>query len=463
VPTYKDLLARQQAEVSDGLFAQAKRLRWSAARLASERDQRLRKLLSIAIDRSPFHAARLRGIDPATFAVSDLPSLPVLTKGEMMENFDDIVTDRDLSLKRAEDHLDVLASDNYLLDRYRVVSSGGSSGRRGIYVYGWDEWITLVLMERRGSVGQLSLSPPRIASLFSDKPAHISGALHAFAHDPSVPVLHLPMTTPLASIVAQLNTFQPTLIQGYPTALNLLVAEARAERLQIDPRIVRTSGELLTSATRRAVRELWETEIVDNWGASEGVHTSSCSAGAMHLPDDLVIIEAVDERGRPVAPGRRASKIYLTSLYNLTQPLIRYEITDSMVVEAGPCACGSAHSRITDLGGRLSDVFVYPNGATLHAAALEGPLFRDRRVIEYRIWQTTNGVEVALRTDGRADLMRIRDDLYDTLCHARLVDPDIAVRTADRLDRVWSGKLSRFVPLSAEAIDRNSLSSLSPI
>jgi phenylacetate-CoA ligase len=461
VPMYEDLLARQQAEVSDGLFTHVKRLHWSATRLASERERRLRELLSVAIDCSPFHEARLQGIDPATFTVSDLPALPVLTKDEVMENFDDIVTDRDLTLRRAEEHLAQLTGDEYLLDRYRVVSSGGSSGRRGLFAYGWNEWITMVLMERRGNVGQLPPPPSRVASLFSDRPAHISGALHAFAHDPSSPVLHLPMTTPLASIVAQLNAFQPTLIQGYPTALNLLVAEARAGRLRIDPSVVRTSGELLTSATRRAARELWDTEIVDNWGASEGVSTTSCSLGAMHLPDDLVIIEPVDERGRPVAPGQRASKIYFTSLYNLSQPLIRYEITDSMVVQTGPCACGSAHSRITDLGGRLSDVFVYPNGATLHAAALEGPLFRDRQVIEYRIWQTANGVDVTLRTDGGADLVRIRADLYDTLRHAHLVDPEIGVRTADRLDRVWSGKLSRFVPLRAEAMIPSSLSSLS--
>jgi len=62
----------------------------------------------------------------------------------------------------------------------------------------------------------------------------------------------------------------------------------------------------------------------------------------MHLPDDLAIIEPVDRYGNVVAPGQPADKVLLTNLYNRTQPLIRYEITDAMTVVAGTCECGCA-------------------------------------------------------------------------------------------------------------------------
>jgi phenylacetate-CoA ligase len=71
----------------------------------------------------------------------------------------------------------------------------------------------------------------------------------------------------------------------------------------------------------------------------------------MHLADDLVIVEPVDEHGDPVPPGVRSDRVYLTNLFNLVMPLIRYEITDPVTAINGPCACGSAHRRIADIQG----------------------------------------------------------------------------------------------------------------
>jgi hypothetical protein len=63
------------------------RLGWDAGRLAAYQRNRLRALLARAIAGSPFHARRLRGVDPDRFELADLARLPVMTKAEMMENF----------------------------------------------------------------------------------------------------------------------------------------------------------------------------------------------------------------------------------------------------------------------------------------------------------------------------------------------------------------------------------------
>ena len=52
----------------------------------------------------------------------------------------------------------------------------------------------------------------------------------------------------------------------------------------------------------------------------------------------------------------------MTILSRIAQPLIRYEVTDSMVVHDETCACGSGHSWISDLNGRLEESFRYPSG-----------------------------------------------------------------------------------------------------
>ena len=62
---------------------------------------------------------------------ADLERLPVMTKADLMDNFDDIVTDARLSRDLCEDHLE--RADEYLLDEFHVVASGGSSGQRGVF------------------------------------------------------------------------------------------------------------------------------------------------------------------------------------------------------------------------------------------------------------------------------------------------------------------------------------------
>lgn len=126
--TYDELLARQRADFSDAMFSAARRLRWSADRLAAERERRLRALLAVAIERSPFHADRLRGVDVDRFTEADLPSLPIMTKAMMMDDFDRVITDAALNLAVVNEHVDRLDSDDYLLDQFRVIATSGSTG-----------------------------------------------------------------------------------------------------------------------------------------------------------------------------------------------------------------------------------------------------------------------------------------------------------------------------------------------
>ena len=117
------------------------RLGWDAGRLAAWQRDRLRALLARAIAESPFHAARLRGVDPDRFELADLARLPVMTKADMMENFDAATTDRRLTRDLVERHLARAVTDpSLLLGEYVVLVSGGSSGLRGLFVQTADEY-----------------------------------------------------------------------------------------------------------------------------------------------------------------------------------------------------------------------------------------------------------------------------------------------------------------------------------
>ncbi|MFZ2056605.1 MAG: hypothetical protein WAV54_04255 [Acidimicrobiales bacterium] len=122
-------------------------------------------MLAWSAERSPFHAERLADVDVQRFTEADLPSLPIMTKADLMDNFDQVVTNPALTLEVVNAHVDNLREDDYLLDQYRVIATSGTIGARGLFVYGWEDWTTLVLIATRwrGWNGETSRSTPRSA------------------------------------------------------------------------------------------------------------------------------------------------------------------------------------------------------------------------------------------------------------------------------------------------------------
>jgi phenylacetate-CoA ligase len=127
-----------------------------------------------------------------------------------------------------------------------------------------------------------------------------------------------------------------------------------------------------------------------------------CDQSRTHLSEDLVIVEPVGEDGRPVAPGERSAKVYLTNLFNRTLPLIRYEITDEVTILTDPCPCGSARRCVADVQGRLDDAFVY-DGRRVHPHLFRSELGRQHGVVEYQVRQTAQGAQIAVRCSARVD------------------------------------------------------------
>src|SRR3954463_9890155 len=118
---------------AERLPIEAERLTWPLERVHRLRDERLRALLRAAKARSSWHAGRLGGVDVEAVPGGDLSVLPTMTKADVMAHWDDVVTDRRLSLELAEAHLERVTAEGptYLLRDYQVVTTGGASGRGG--------------------------------------------------------------------------------------------------------------------------------------------------------------------------------------------------------------------------------------------------------------------------------------------------------------------------------------------
>ena len=72
-------------------------------------------------------------------------------------------------------------------------------------------------------------------------------------------------------------------------------------------------------------------------GLPEGTYAFPCGVGeGMHIADDLVILEPADADGNVVPYGQPADRLLLTNLYNLAQPLIRYDLVDAVTISDEP-------------------------------------------------------------------------------------------------------------------------------
>ena len=456
---YEDTRARHVQHMIELLPGHMERLGWSADRLRHERTRRLRALVAIAKERSSWHRQRLADIDERSLDEDQLRELPVMDKAQMMENFDRIVTDPRVTLAAANQHIAGLHDDAYFLGDLHAVASGGSSGVRGVFVWDWDGWAAVRLVALRQQLKD-RLSDPELASklpvvmvVAANNATHFTTAnAETFATE-AAPIHRIPIGMPLAEIVARLNEVDGDGLATYPSMLDALIREARAGRLTIRPRRILTMAEPLFDEIREASEETWEAPVANMWGTSEaGIVSIGCFAEpGMHLADDMVIVEAVDSNGSPVPPGVPSHKVLVTNLANTLQPLIRYEITDQVVLLDEPCRCGSAHRRVADIQGRLDDQFAYANGVRIHPHVFRSALVREQAVTEYQVRQTAGGAELVLRADLPVDTEALAGRVADALRDLGLAGADVSARTVDSIPRLASGKFKRFVPLSQRA------------
>jgi phenylacetate-CoA ligase len=452
---YETLRRRQMADAMALAPRLIERLEWPADRLAEHRRASLRAIVADAVAHSPWHRERLAGVDVTRLDEESLRELPPMTKRDLMDDFDRIVTDPRLTLERVNAHLETVEENGYLLDRYTAITSGGSSGERGVFVYGWEGWAIFwlscfrQLLRAKESEPELASRPLKVAWVAAGHLAHATAALGRTFAGPNLTNFRFPVTLPVEEIVAGLNEAQPDALNAYPSALHVLAFEAQAGRLRISPRRVQSAAEPLLPEVRAAAEAAWGVRVGNLYGVSEGGGAAvPCANKHSHLSEDLMIVEPVDEAGRPVVPGTHAAKVYLTNLYNRTLPLIRYEITDEVTILAQQCPCGSAHRCIADILGRLDDVFIYA-GRRVHPHVFRSVLARHPGVVEYQVRQTDDGARIALRCAAPVDLQAIRSETTRALAALGLTRPAVDIEAVDQLARnPGTAKLKRFVPIS---------------
>lgn len=426
------------------------RLGWDARQLATHQRDRLRGLLACALERSPFHARRLAGIDPGRFEPGQLAELPVMTKQQMMASFDELPTDRRVTRARAERQLAASVRDPGLLDRrYVCLASGGSSGVRGLFVQTVEEYAEFaasVLRPAMAAVYAAGGPPPGglpVTIVAAASPVHSSGLAAAISRGYPVRMTSVPATLPTGEIVRRLNDAQPAALLVHASTLVLLAGEQRAGRLRISPRTITAVSELLTEDHRLAIGEAFGVPPVNQFVSTEGlVGHSRPGGGQLRFATDMCLVELVDAGNQPVADGTASAKVLVTNLHNRTQPLIRYELTDRFVRHP---AAGDPYLHAT-VEGRADEAFRYA-AVTIDPLMIRTVMVTTPNVVEYQVRQTDRGLDAAVVADGALDRAALAASLARSLRAAGLPGPRVRVREVTGIGRhPETGKVRRFIP-----------------
>jgi phenylacetate-CoA ligase len=425
------------------------RARASAAEIAALQTARLRELLACAAERSPFYSERLRGIDTARCRLDDLARIEPVTKAEMMGELDRVFTDRRLTRALAEDALARTRDAPVpIVDRYIAQATGGSSGVRGVFVSdpeAWAEMSGAPLRALAAATGGTGPPPPMVVAMIAAAtPVHSTGLVAAVSAGTAT-IVSLPVTLPLAEIVARLNETRPRQVIGYPSVLARLAREQTTGRLAIAPELVGATSEMLTPDLRAAIRAGFGAPIVDVFGTTEGLFGGT-------LPDDPVftfnsdtcIVELVDAGERPVPPGAASDHVLVTNLANRVQPLIRYRIDDRFTRH--PSARDHGHLRAT-VEGRADEIFRFGD-VEIHPLVIRAVLLKHPEIVDYQVRQTARGVEATIVAAAETCAQSLGAELRSALADAGLAKPSAVVTLAAALARnPETGKLRRFVPL----------------
>lgn len=446
------LRERMAQDFSRQLPPQLPRLEWTREQIRSWQRDRLEDLLTHAVQHSAFHRGRLAGLDPEGFQLEDLASLPVMTKDELMDQYDDVVTDTRLSRDLVEAHLAASETGpSALLDEYVCLASGGSSGKRGIFAQSIAEYNAFgASVTRRSIAAMLAAGGPPPGGLVlcivgAAAPVHSTGFGAATVNSPILSATSAPATLPIGELVDRLNQIRPATLQGYPAKLAELAREQIAGRLRIAPASVTCTSEMLTEADAQAIVDGFGVPPVNQFASTEGLVGHSEPGGTvLTFASDLCIAELVDEQRNPVPPGTPSASVLVTNLHNLTQPMIRYELTDSFV-EAEP---DPSHGHLrAEVRGRSDEAFLYPE-AQIHPIAFRSVLVKTPAVQEYGVVQTPRGADVTVVAQGAVDSSQLERALCESLAAAGLSDPQIRVSLTDRIPRnPLTGKARRFIPL----------------
>jgi phenylacetate-coenzyme A ligase PaaK-like adenylate-forming protein len=323
----------------------------SPEQILEEQNRKLGIMVRHAARTSPFHGQRFRdaGIDPeGVRSIGDLKDLPLLTKLDIRENLDDIL------------------STDYQKEKLTPAKTGGSTGvalqvycdMKGIEMrhaaaMRSDEWSGWTIGEPHGAVW----GNPPIPETWKAK-------ARAALKDRLIYLDTMKIDTEaIDTFLKQWHTLRPGLLFGHAHSLYILAEDLLARGIKIRPTGIVATSMMLIPSEREVIEEAFAIKVTNRYGCEE-VSLISCECeehNGMHLNADHNIVEFLRDDGTPCEPGEDG-RLVITELVNFGMPMIRYEVGDRGIFSDRLCPCGRGLPIMESLSGRTADFLVAEEG-----------------------------------------------------------------------------------------------------
>ena len=345
---------------------------YSRIDLVHYQDEALCRLIKYAYENVPYYNRmfKKRKLKPSDIKNQmDLYKLPVITKKDIRENFDDF-----LSTKKRKKKLKV----------------GHTSGTTGTpFEILWDsniEGVNNAILWRHRSWGGFN---------FGHKYATLLGRtiIPSNRQRPPFHRINFPWNQYLFSsfhladnnigyYLEEFDKQEIRFLEAYPSTAYILAQYLEQHDLFYKMKAVFTSSETLLPVQRELIEKRFCCKVFDYYGSAERVMFSGeCEKHeGHHLCLEYGITEILDEEGEPVSTGQYG-KTVCTGLYNYGMPLIRYEIGDICSIQEKKCSCGRGLPLLGPITTKAEDIVVLPSGKLISSSVLTHP-FKPLKNIE---------------------------------------------------------------------------------
>lgn len=360
------------------LYRLKRQAKWSTKQIRSLQKKKLRKILHYAWEYSVYYRKTFEeaGITKEQLDKLPLSCFPTIDKKIFLEHFDELVIPSDLKQKDLQkfDASETINRKPYR-ENYHVVHSSGSTGKPGYFIYDETAWNSMLLGMLRAALWNMSIF--QILALLAKRPRIVYLAATDGRYGGAMAVgdgidqigasqLHLDIKMPLNEWIRQIKDFKPDIIIGYPSAIKILAELVEKGKVKVDAMRIISCGEPLGVSLRNYLEEIFKTEIINFYGSSESLvlGVESNPEEGMILFDDMNVIEV------------EGGVMYVTCLYNFAQPLIRYQLTDSLKFQVAKKNSLCPFTKAIGLLGRKEDILWFEDRSGkkefLHPLAIEG-------------------------------------------------------------------------------------------
>ena len=233
---------------------------------------------------------------------------------------------------------------------------------------------------------------------------------------------------------------------GYAVSFYLLAKLILELGLEVPPlTAVITTSEKVTQKMRRLMERAFRCPVYEEYSTVENVlFASDCEHHRLHVSPEAGIIEILRPDGTRCEPGE-TGEVVATCLLRDYQPLVRFQVGDVAAWDDRPCPCRRGLPILREVGGRIEDVVVTPDGRQMvrfHGIFIDLPNVREGQIVQESLTRIRVRVVPAPGfgpRDAREMEARVRQRLGEEVA--------VEVETVERIARTAAGKYRAVVSL----------------